>query len=119
MVYADTENGYIKTTTTKVRFVNYYNIASVKASGKTPNQTTSPNIQTIIPHILTFNSNTQNYLVHCYKTPKNKPIVVYQDPNGKVIDKATYEMAVPPKKKYGNNDSPIFQKKLQSIISIG
>lgn len=119
LVYAETENGYTKTTTTKVRFVNYYNIASVKASGKTQNTNQpNPNIQVIIPHVLTFNSNTQNYLLHCYKTPNGKAKHMYQDPNGNTIDQATYEMAVPPKKKYPNN-SPIFQKKLQAVISIG
>ena len=119
MVYSSTENGYTKTTTTKVRFVNYYNIKSVKAAGKVPNPQATPNpsIQVIIPHVLTYNSNTQNYLLQCATTPNGKAKSVYQDPNGNEIDKATYEMAVPPKK-HGKVEE-IFRKKLQDIISIG
>lgn len=117
ITYCKVEKGYTKTTTTKVRFVNYYNIKSVKESGKTPTPT-SANTQVIIPHILTYNTNTQNYLVHCYKTPNSKAKVTYQDSNGKIITKEEYETVVPPKKKYGN-DSPVFQVKVQDIISLG
>ena len=117
LVFAKTQNGYTKTTTTKVRFVNYYNIKSVKESGKKPSDKPNPNVVVIIPHILTYNKNTKNYLVHCYKTPHGKAQSTYTDPSGEQIDKATYELAVPPKKHSG--DSPVYQIMLQDIIQIG
>lgn len=118
IVYARTENGYTKTTKTKVRFVNYYNIATIKAMGKTPTTQPSANTQVIIPHILTYNTNTKNYLVHCYKTPNGKAKTTYQDQNGNTITQQEYEMVNPPKKTYPNN-SPVFQIKLHEIVSIG
>ena len=118
LVYADTTNGYTKTTTTKVRFVNYYNIKSVKAAGKTPKANPNSNYQVIIPHVLTYNTHTQNYLLQCATTPKCKVKRIYQDPNGNEIDKATYELAVPPKKQYGKIEE-YFSKNLQAVISLG
>lgn len=117
IVYERNENGYTKTTTMVVRFVNYYNLKSVKASGKQPSTNQKPNIQVLIPHILTYNTNTNNYLLHCYPMPNIKSKSVYKDPNGQTIDKATYELAVQTKRK--GNPSPILQIKVQDLISIG
>lgn len=118
ITYMRSENGYTKTTTIVVRFVNYYHIKSVKESGKQPSTTPNPNVQVLIPHILTYNVNTNNYLLHCYPMPNIKAKSTYKDPNGQTIDKATYELAVPPKKR-PNNPSPILQIKVQDIVSIG
>jgi len=113
-VSVDPKSGYTKTTTTKTRFVNYYNIKSVKASGKTP--MVKPYETTIIPHILTYNTNTNQYYLHCYIAPNTKTISTYKDNNGKDIDKATYQAMVKP-----SNGRPniVYTKKVQDIISIG
>lgn len=117
IVYEKNENGYTKTTTMVVRFVNYCHLKSVKASGKTQPTASNPNVQVLIPHILTYNTNTNNYLLHCYPMPNIKSKSVYKNPNGQTIDKATYELAVPQKRK--GNPSPILQIKVQELISIG
>ena len=116
ITYMKSENGYTKTTTMVVRFINYYNMEIVKQSGKQPTTNSNPNVQVLIPHILTYNVNTGNYLLHCYPMPNIKAKTIYKDPKGQVIDKATYELAVPPKK---INPSPVRQIKVQDIISIG
>lgn len=119
VTYEKTENGYTKTTTMVCRFINYYNMKSVKESGKTQAQAKpNPNIQTIIEHILTYNTNTQNYLLHCYPLPNQKSKSIYKDNNGNEITKEQYQAVVPPKKTYGN-PSPVRQIKIQDLVKIG
>ena len=113
------DNGYSKETTTTIRFVDYYNIETIKQLNRQPT-TPNPNVETIIPHILTLNKKTGNYLVHLYFVPNAKTITIYKDNNGNEIDKATYETMVPPKKKYhSNTPSVMFQVKLQDLVSLG
>jgi hypothetical protein len=113
-ITTDQASGYSKTTTTKTRFVNYYNIKSVKASGKTP--MVKPYETTIIPHILTYNTNKGDYYLHCYIAPNTKSKCVYKDNNGNEIDKATYQAMVKPSQ---YKPTIVFTKKVQDIISIG
>ena len=53
----------LKETTMTVRWgINYNNLKSVKESGKTPSTNSNPNIKVLIPHILTYNINTNKYI---------------------------------------------------------
>lgn len=126
VVYVHVEgNGFSKKTIARARLVNYYNTKYYKnkvANGQAkPQQTTNDNVIQIIPHILTFNKNTNNYLVHLQAPSKGKirKQVLYYDNNGNEIDKATYETMVPPKKSYAKAPSPTIQIKLQELVQIG
>lgn len=112
-------NGYSRLITIKTRFVNYYNIASVKAEGKTPSTKSMANTYTIIPHILTYNTKTKNFLLHCYETPNSKTRVVYKNDYGVEITKEEFEMVNPPKKTYGSSKPIVRQYKVKDIIHIG
>ena len=114
IVYASGKNGYKKTTSTTIRFVDYYNIKEVKESGAKPSTTPNPNVETIIPHVLTYNKKTGNYLVHLYPTKNHKSHCVYEL-NGIEISKEEYELANPPKK----SSSPVYQVVLTNVISLG
>ena len=114
--YQKVVNGYTKTTTTTARFVDYYNTKEVKASGKTPNPSKSnPNVEVVIKDVLTFNKNTQNYLVHLQATPNGKTITTYQDQEGNTIDKDTYYKATNTKP---SAPSKFHNVKLQDLLKL-
>lgn len=100
---------YEKVSNGVIRFVNYYNIKGVNSNGGKAN----PNVNTIVKDILTYNSNTKNYLVHMAPTNHHKPKCTYKI-NGVEVDKATYEKVIPSK-----SHGVIFQVNLDNLISLG
>lgn len=111
-------NGYSKETKMLVRFVNYYNVKAVKESGKTPSQgQPNPNIQVLIPHVLTFNQNTGNFLVHCYPVANHKAKSIYKDNQGNTIDKVAYELVNKPRPS-SNGARIVFQVNVNDIVDI-
>ena len=101
---------YEKVSKGVVRFVKYGNINGVQVKGKV-----NPNEQTIIPNVLFHNTNTGSYLVQM-ATTNVKAKCVYKV-NGVEIDKATYEMANPPRK--SNGETIVFRVKLENLLSLG
>lgn len=111
-------NLYEKVSHGVVRFVHYYNIKGVSVKVKTTttiNNQLQP-IQTIVKDILTFNPNTNNYLVHMATTNHHKSKSEYYC-NGKPITKEEYEQNVPPRKQ--TQPMVVFQVKLENLISLG
>ena len=111
--YRGGENGYEKTTTMIVRFINYYHMKSFLESGKTP-KAPNPNETTIIPHILTYNKNTNKYYVHVYPTKHHKAHSTYTF-NGKEITKEEYYQGM---KKKPSKPSPVFTISAENVIAI-
>lgn len=110
------KNGYEKTTRMVARFVNYYNIASVRAKGTSESKPRDYELQ-IIPHVLKTNLNTQNDLLMVYTTNHHKAHTKYYY-NGQEIDKETYYNGIGEKEKnYGQ--SVLFSMKLNEILSVG
>lgn len=117
IVYRHEEKGYTKTTTMVARLCNYYNMKSTKERGKTAPTTPSKNTITIIPHVLTYNTNTGNYLliVHPTMSSKSKPQSTYATPSGEPCDSETYYTMS------GRKPSPMsetYNIKLQDLVSI-
>lgn len=114
---ATNKNGYIKRVAMVARFVNYYNIASVKALNKTPSHKDYERV--IIPHILKENLNTKNTLLLVYTTnnekQKAKTSYFY---NGEPITENEYYNGINEKKRV-NNNSVVFTFNINDILSIG
>lgn len=111
-----TKNGYTKQTRMVVRFVNYYNIASVKAKGTSEGKARVYEIS-IIPHVLKTNLNTQNDLLMCYTTNHHKAHNVYLH-EGKPITKEQYYEGINEKEK-NYPFSVVYSMKANEIVSIG
>lgn len=111
------KNGYTKITSCVCRFVNYYNIKTVKAQNKQPIKKDYERI--IIPHILKENTNTKNVLLLVYttKNSKQKAKTSYFY-NGEPITKAQYYEGIQEKEKNYNIDN-LFTVKLCDVLSIG
>lgn len=103
-------NEYKKVSSGVVRFVQYGNIQGVVVVGKV-----NTNENCLIPNTLYFNAKTNNYLVQLGTTETKAKSTYYC--NGVEIDKATYEMANPPR----NNPtpSPVFRVKLENLLELG
>ena len=104
---------YRKETKTVIRFVHYGNIKGVEVKGK-PN----PNETHIIPDILIYNKNTQQYYLQMAIFPSEtiKPQVTYYHLDQE-IDKATFETIEPSKPR--TQPLVIFRKNIKDIISLG
>lgn len=111
------KNGYIKITKCVCRFVNYYNIETVKAENKQPIKKDYERV--ILPHILKENTNTKNILLLVYTTKngkqKAKTSYFY---NGEEITKAQYYEGIQEKEKTYNIDN-LFTVKLCDVLSVG
>lgn len=107
-------NGYYFIRTYVGRLGSY---AKVVGKEETTN-TISKNRITIIPNVLYYNENTQNYLlmVLTTKCKNHHSKTHYYDNNGNEIDKDTYEMVNPQKK--NSFDSPVFNIKLQELVMV-
>ena len=103
-------NEYKKVSNGVVRFVQYGNISGVVVVGKT-----NVNEQCLIPNTLYFNGKTNNYLVQLGTTDTKAKSTYYC--NGVEIDKATYELANPPRQ--NSQASPVFRVKLENLLELG
>ena len=109
--YKTTKGNYSKETETIVRFVQDSHIKGVQAKGKTNPNESVDNLGII------FNKNTNKfYLQMATIKTKTKAKVKYYL-NGVEIDKASYELANPPRP----NTQPliVFRKDINDIISLG
>lgn len=111
------KNGFIKITSCVCRFVNYYNIKTVKQENKQPIKKDYERV--ILPHILKENTNTKNILLLVYttKNSKQKAKTSYFY-NGEPITKAQYYEGIQEKEKNYNIDN-LFTVKLCDVLSIG
>lgn len=103
-------NEYKKVSNGVVRFVQYGNIQGVEVKGKV-----NVNEDCLIPNTLYFNAKTNNYLVQLGTTDTKAKSTYYC--NGVEIDKATYELANPPRN--NPNPSPVFRVKLENLLELG
>lgn len=109
--YMTNKGNYAKETETTIRFVEYSHINGVQAKGKV-----NPN-ESVDKYGVIFNKNTNKfYLQMATINTKHKAKVKYYL-NGVEIDKATYEIANPPRP----NTQPlvVFRKDINDIISLG
>lgn len=117
LVSKDKDTGYHKTYTIRVRFCNYHKTKKYLASGKTPSANGNPNVQVLIPNVLTYNSHTKNYLVSLQTIGNSKPhTIAYYDNNNKEISKSDYQKVVKPNSKPIDN---FFYKFVEDVIQIG
>lgn len=111
------KNGFVKIVKCVCRFVNYYNIATVKQENKQPIKRDYERV--IIPHILKENTNTKNVLLLVYTTKnskqKAKTSYFYND---EPITKEQYYEGIGEKEKNYNIDN-LFTVKLCDVLSIG
>ena len=103
-------NEYKKVSNGVVRFVQYGNIQGVEVKGKV-----NVNEDCLIPNTLYFNAKTNNYLVQLGTTDTKAKSTYYC--NGVEIDKATYELANPPRN--NPNPSPVFRVELENLLELG
>ena len=109
---------FTKLTRMVARFVNYYNIESVKAKGKSENESKPRDYEkAIIPHVLKENLNTQNTLLMVYKTNHHKAHSKYYYHDMEISEQEYYEQSGDKKKDYG--DTPLFMFKMQDVLSVG
>ena len=111
-----TKNGYTKQTRMVVRFVNYYNIASVKAKGTSESKPRDYE-QQIIPHVLKLNTNTNNELLMCYTTNHHKAHSKYMYEGLPITKEQYYEGIGEKEKNYA--PSVVYSMKAQEIVMIG
>lgn len=109
---------YVKRTKITTRFVNYYHLKSVKASGKTEQNAKTRDYEVqIIPHVLKHNLNTKNDLLMVYKTNHHKAHVSYFYLGVEISEEEYYLNSGDKKKTYG--DTPLFMFKLDEVVSVG
>ena len=116
VVKATTKNGFTKVTKMVCRFVNYYNVASVKEKGATP-QAPRDYEETIIPHILKVNHHTNNTLLNVYVTNHHKAHTEYYY-NDTIITEAQYYEGIGEKKR-DYAPTPLFSFKADEVVSLG
>lgn len=111
------KNGYIKRVTMVCRFINYYNIKSIKAQNKTPIKKDYERV--IIPHILKENTNTKNILLLVYITnnqkQRAKTSYFYNDAP---ITETEYYNGINEKKR-ANNNSVVYSFNINDVLKIG
>lgn len=112
-----TKNGFTKRTRMVVRFVNYYNIASVKAKGTSGQSKPRDYEKQIIMHVLKENLNTKNDLLMCYTTNHHKAHNVYLHYDTPITKEQYYE-GIGEKEK-ATAPSVVYSMKAQDIVSIG
>ena len=110
------KNGFMKRTKMVCRFVNYYNIASVKAKGAEPKPAREYE-ETIIPHVLKINHNTNNTLLQVYATNHHRAHVEYYY-NDVAISEADYYAGIGEKKR-DYAPTPLFSFKADEVVSLG
>ena len=98
------------------RFVNYYNIESVKARGKGESKPREYEEQ-IIPHVLKHNHNTGNDLVLIYTTNHHKAYATYYWRDIEISEEEYYLMSGDKKKNW--KDSLLYMFKLEDIKRLG
>ena len=110
------KNGFKKVVTMVCRFVNYYNIKSIKEKGASETKA-RPYEVAIIPHILKLNTNTNNLLLCVYTTNKHHAKTSYYY-NGETITEAQYYEGIGEKKR-DNAPSVIINFKACEVVSLG
>ena len=115
--YKHSENGYTKTTTMVARLCNYYNMKSTIEKGIKEPKEPRKNVVVIVPHVLTYNTNTGNYLIaiHPSKSSKSKPQSTYTNPSGETCTSEEYYTMS------GRKPSPAsdtYNIKLQDLVAI-
>ena len=116
VVRETTKNGFTRQTKVVCRFVNYYNIESVKAKGTSTSKARDYEIS-IIPHVLKTNTNTNNDLLMCYATNHHHPHEHFIH-EGKPITKEQYYLGIGEKERK-HNASVVYAMKLNEIVSVG
>ena len=112
-----TKNGFTKQTRMVVRFVNYYNIASVKAKDTSAVRKTRDYEIQIIPHVLKLNTNTNNELLMCYTTNHHKAHSKYFYQDMPITKEQYYEGIGEKEKTYA--PSVVYSMKANEIVMIG
>ena len=116
IIKATQKDGYKKEVYMVCRFVNYYNIKSVKDKGATQSKA-RPYEEAIIPHILKRNTNTGNLLLCVYTTNRHhaKTAFYYHD---EPITEEEYYRGIGEKKR-DNQQSVLFNFKADEVVSLG
>ena len=114
-----TTNGELAKLTRVVgRFVNYYEIESVKAKGKSESDSKPRDYEhVLIPHVLKENLNTQNTLLMVYKTNHHHAHSRYFYQGIEITREKYYELSGEKERTYGDN--PLFMFKINEILSVG
>lgn len=109
--YITNKGAYSKETETTIRFVEYSHISGVSAKGKV-----NPN-ESYDRYGVIYNKNTQQFYIQFATIETNHKAKVKYFFNGVEIDKATFELANPPRP----NTQPlvVFRKNIKDIISLG
>lgn len=112
------KNGYIKRVSMVCRFVNYYNIKTIKEKDTQPKPPREFE-RVLIPHILKLNTNTNNLLLCVYKTnnEKQRAKIKYYYHDDEINESQYYEGIK--EKKRDNNDTVIFNFKAADVVALG
>lgn len=119
LIKEKTNGQFKKVTSLIVRFVNYYNIKTVKEKLKDkPNtETKNPDFEKqIIPHVLKLNLNTNNLLLCAYTTNKHKAHTKYYDGLKEITEDQYYLLSGDKKQTF--KESVILNFKLNDVIAI-
>ena len=116
VVKATEKNGFVKITKMVCRFVNYYNIKSVKEKAPTPKAPREYE-EVLIPHVLKINHNTNNTLLNVYITNHHKAHTEYYY-KGVAISEDDYYMGIGEKKR-DYAPTPLFSFKANEVVSLG
>ena len=111
------KDGFIKRVAMVCRFVNYYNIKSIKEQNKQPSKKEYERV--ILPHILKENTNTNNILLLVYVTNNNKQKAKtsYFYNNDPIIEAEYYEGIR--EKKRASAPGCVMSFKLCDVVSLG
>lgn len=107
---------YKKITAMVIRFVNYYNIKSIKEKATAEGKKREYEIQ-IIPHVLKLNTNTNNLLLCAYTTNKHKAHTKYYFKDNEISSDEYYLKNGDKKQDY--KPTVLYNFKLNDVISIG
>ena len=110
--YQKVNGAYTKDTEKTIRFVEYSHIKGVQAKNKANAN------DNYVSDFIIYNKNTQKYYLMVATTKSTHKAQVKYYHNGVEIDKATFELANPPKKSYGSVPSPVFKLFIEDIVSI-
>lgn len=116
LVKQKTTGNFKKVTTAVVRFVNYYNIKTIKE--KTTAAAAAPRLYElqIIPHVLKQNLNTKNVLLCAYATNHHRAHNKYYEGDVQ-ITKEEYYLKSGEKEK--SSASIVYNLKIDDVVSIG
>lgn len=111
------KNGFVKVSRLVCRFVNYYNIKTVKEKGIATQAAPRAFEIQIIPHILKLNTNTNNLLLCVYTTNHHKAHAKYFYNDCEISASAYYEgIGEKPRE---NNITQVYNFKACDVVSIG